>query len=289
MRMSLRPLAAAAVATGVVALSSSVAMAAAPTGDYVNFRGCPYTNPAVGQCIYSNTTSGSFRLGNASVPINRSIVFQGGFTLDQTTFRTTVYPGPLETLSRTGLDVPGGLLGIMDPGGFGRVLYDLFIAATRSFNGVTATAELVGLPQFDFIQFLVGGSPSVVLPLRIKLDNPFLGSNCYIGSAGSPVTLRLTTGTTTPPRGVTPLRGSPGTLQSNQDGTVNTATGVSLVDNTFSVPAATDCGSTFLDKPLVTLAVNLKEGLPAAAGVSSAVLNGTSQVGDRVAVAASVR
>ena len=71
MRMSLRPLVAAAVMAGALGVSASSASAAAPTGDYVNFKYCPYTNTAVQTCMYSKVTSGSFTLGNASVPITR--------------------------------------------------------------------------------------------------------------------------------------------------------------------------------------------------------------------------
>ena len=53
MRMSLRPLLAAAVVAGAVGMSASVASAADPTGDYVNFKNCPYTNTAVDSCLYS--------------------------------------------------------------------------------------------------------------------------------------------------------------------------------------------------------------------------------------------
>jgi hypothetical protein len=122
----------------------------------------------------------------------------------------------------------------------------------------------------------------------VHLTNPFLGSNCYIGSTAHPVTLKLTAGTTTPPAGVTPLTGSTGTPSTNADGTVITAVGVKLVDNTFSVPAASDCGFLLLDKLIITAAVNLKEGLPSAAGNNSAILQGTTKAGDRAATLASV-
>jgi hypothetical protein len=72
------------------------------------------------------------------------------------------------------------------------------------------------------------------------------------------------------------------------DPTLNIATGVNIVDNTFAVPAASGCGFTFLDKPLITAAVNLKEGLPAAAGQNSAILSGTTKLGSSAATAASV-
>ncbi|HEX5922787.1 MAG TPA: hypothetical protein VFY45_03075, partial [Baekduia sp.] len=74
----MRPLLAAVVMAGVLGVSASSASAVAPTGDYVNFKNCPYTNTAVASCLYSKITSGSFKLGNASVPITAAtpIVFQ---------------------------------------------------------------------------------------------------------------------------------------------------------------------------------------------------------------------
>jgi hypothetical protein len=59
-----------------------------------------------------------------------------------------------------------------------------------------------------------------------------------------------------------------------------------LVDNTFAVPAATGCGFLPLNKLLITAGVNLKEGLPAAAGVNKADL-GTANLASRPDVQAS--
>jgi hypothetical protein len=144
--------------------------------------------------------------------------------------------------------------------------------------------------KFDFFSFFFGDStPAVTLPIRVHLENPFLGSSCYIGSSSNPVTLKLTDGTTSPPLPNTPITGTPGTISSNDDGSVTTAAGNLLVDNAFSVPAATNCGITFLDRLLVTPAVNLKEGLPSAAGKNHAIMGGTTKIGSRALTAASVQ
>jgi hypothetical protein len=291
MRISLRPLIAAAVMVGALAVSASSASAAAPTGDYVNFKYCPYTNTAVASCIYSKVTSGSFKLGNASVPITSAtpIVFQGGFTVDENTFETTFYPAVgADTLVKQPINVPGGLIGLVDTGGFSGFLISLFNAAVASVNDVSATAELAGPAKLDFINFLVGSGTALELPLRIHLENPFLGPNCYIGSSSSPVRLKLTIGTTAPPPPNTPISGSIGSLTQNDDLTVNTSNGAKLVDNAFSVPAASNCGYLLPDMLLITAAVNLKEGLPAAAGKNTAIMQGLVSNGTRTAVQDSV-
>jgi hypothetical protein len=289
MRNSLRPLMAAAVTAGALLVSSSSALAASPTGDFAPFQYCPYTNPAVSSCLHSVSTSGSIKLGNATVPITAAtpITFQGGFTFQgdgSTTFYNAV---GADTLSKTKLKVPGGLLGLVDTGGFGGALITLFNNAVAAGNDVYATAELVGPAKFDYLDFLFVSGPVVTLPVRVHLENPFLGSGCYIGSSSTPVTMAVTDGTTAPPAGVAPLTGDPGLLASNADGTVVTATGAKLVGNEFSVPKASNCGFLLLDKLLITAAVNLKEGLPAAAGKNHAILQGTTRIGDARATQAS--
>lgn len=289
-RMSLRPAIAAAVAVGAMAMSSS-AMAAAPTGDYAPFKYCPYQNTAPFSCVLSKTTAGSFKLGNATVPIpsGTTLTLQGAFGYS-TGFDWYNAGNGGQTLVPTALKVPGGLIGLVNTGGWSGVLIDLFNAAVASVNDVYATAELAGSIQFNYLNFIFGNSdPAIVLPIKVHLENPFLGSGCYIGSNSNPVRLRLTTGTTVPPAGTSPITGSSGTITTNGDGSITTVSGVSLVDNAFSVPAASNCGYLLLDKLLITAGVNLKEGLPSAAGKNVAILNGTTYLAARQSVADSVQ
>ncbi|WP_245540822.1 hypothetical protein [Patulibacter americanus] len=275
--------AAAAVATVAVAAPSA---AAAPTGIYADFAGCPTANPAVVSCLVSDTTSGAIKLGNQNVPITKTIRLQGGVTQDPETFETGFVNAAngKPTLSRTPLKVPGGLTGLITPEpSWSAPLRSLFYAAVNSVNDVTATAELVGPVGFNFGNLLNGDGVSITLPLRIKLDNPFLGDSCYVGSSGSPVTFRLTNGTTAPPAGVAPLVGDAGQLSFQED--ITKLTGQSLVDNTFSAPKASGCGGVF--SLIVNPIVNAKIGLPAAAGVSTARLNGDAKIAPASSVAAS--
>jgi hypothetical protein len=282
-----RPLLAAALTAAAFAAASPPAQAD-PTGDFAPFKYCPYTNVEVQSCLHSLTTTGSFTLGNSTVPVSAPITLQGGFTLSDDALTTTFFPAVgADTLSKTKLSVPGGLVGIVSTDPLTGPLLDIFYAIVESANGVKATAELVGPVGFNYLNFVVGTGTVVTLPLRIHLENPFLGPNCYIGSASNPVTLELTAGTTDPPPPNQPISGTVGAITTNPDATVVTAEGVRLVDNAFAVPAATGCGSTFIDQPLVTAAVNLKNGLPAAAGRNEAILGGTNKVGDRAAVQAS--
>jgi hypothetical protein len=281
---------AAAVSVAALATSGS-AMAAGPTGEYAKFSHCPYTNPAVEGCIYSTTTSGSFTLGTSTVPITSStpILLQGGVGGSDSSGNAPFYNAVgADTLSKTKLKVPGGLLGLVSTGGWSGLLIDLFNAAVSSVNDVYATAELVGPVKFNSGAFLGSNDPALQLPVRIHLENPFLGSNCYIGSSSNPVSLKLITGTTAPPLPNHPITGSTGTISVGGGGGIFQFLGNKLVDNSFAVPAATDCGYLPLDKLLITAGVNLKEGLPAVSGKNTAILQGDTYLGFTAGVLASI-
>jgi hypothetical protein len=293
MRKSLRTAALGAALSAVALCASSSAMAAGPTGEYAQFNHCPYTNPAVEGCVYSTTTSGSFKLGNATVPITAStpVVLQGGVGSSDVDGNSVFYNAVgADTLSKTKLKVPGGLIGLVSTGGWSGVLIDLFNAAVASVNDVYATAELAGPVTFSAASFLGGDGTALRLPVRVHLENPFLGSSCYIGSSSNPVTLKLITSTTAPPPPNTPISGSPGTFSvgGGGGGGIFNFTANKLVDNSFSAPAASNCGYLLLDKLIITAGVNLKEGLPSAAGKNTAILQGDTHLGFTSGVLASI-
>ena len=123
------------------------------------------------------------------------------------------------------------------------------------------------------------------LPLKMKLNNPFLGSDCYIGSAAEPIVVNLTAGTTNPPAPNKPISGATGSLESPDGFLVVVIPRVSLVDNAFAVPRATGCGGSFA--ALVDPAINAELGLPSPAGRNTAILNATIDTGNVQAVRAS--
>lgn len=227
-----------------------------PNPEFAAFSDCPATVKGVSLCVVANTTGGSFTLGNKTVPVTQSLTLQGGLT-NKSQQLVPAFDG--NTLSHVPLEVPGGLLGIPGLEGIG--------------GEVTATTELAGPVTVNEANLSTGKGPVVILPIKVKLDNPLLGSSCYVGSEASPITLQLITGTTSPPPPNSPITGSPGTRTVNPSATIFTFSGNSLVDNSFSAPAASGCGGalSFLIDPIVDLQV----GLPAAAGHNTAILNGS--------------
>lgn len=271
--------------TAAAAIGLATSANAAPTGDLAVFEHCPYQNLDVTQCVHSVTNGGSIKLGTSNVPIpsNKQIILQGGVITSGST-STWVDAVGAPTLVAPPLAVPGGLISTVSDNWFFGPLLDAFNWAIGFANDVDAVTEKAGAVKFSFTNLLLETGTAVELPIRVKLSNPFLGNDCYIGSTSNPIVLKLTTGTTTQ---APVLTGTMGTLSFSDDFNVSYTTGTSLVDSAFTAPAAENCGNTFLDRWLVTLAVNAKVGLPSAAGQNRAIMNGSSATAGAPAVRAS--
>jgi len=277
------------VVASLVALLVPASMAsAAPTGPYAKFAQCPIpANP--GACLYSKNTSGSFQMGAKTVPIVNPVVLQGGLEITgpgENQFRGAKNG---DTLSKTPQPVPGGLTGIVAPSWWPSILRDLFNETINNgFTGVQATVELAAPAtsiKVDPLASLSGSGTAVYLPVKVKLSNPFLGSNCYLGSNSNPMKLNFTTGTTAPPPPNKPISGSPGTFAEEAEGTIISQKGVKLVDNSFAAPGANGCGGLF--SFLVDPFVNSIVGVPSAAGTNTGILSGDIYLAEPSAVWAS--
>jgi hypothetical protein len=111
------------------------------------------------------------------------------------------------------------------------------------------------------------------LPVKIKLENTLLGSECYIGSSAHPINLNLTDGTTSPNPPNKPITGKPGFVTFLDEFELVEITENTLVNNEFAAPAATGCGGifSFLLDPII----DSKIGLPAPDGYNTAIQNNT--------------
>jgi hypothetical protein len=286
-----RGILAALLASVTVLAFAGPALATGPTGDYKVFSDCPYANLSVKQCVYSTTTSGSVKLGNTAVPITSPITLQGGTSFNFETEVETFYPATDgNTLSKTPETVPGGLLNILPPEFLPDPLKKLFeeYIINKGPTGVTATTELAGNVKINSSALVEGSGIALTLPIKVKLNNSFLGSNCYIGSNSHPITLNLTTGSTKPPAPYSPIMGSPGLYEFKDESNILSVTGDSLVDNNFSVPGASGCGG-FLIELLEDPVINGKLEIPSTPGKSEARLTGNLERGYAPAVRESVK
>jgi hypothetical protein len=238
-----------------IALFAPVAEAVEePQTGFTQFRGCPRPEEKVMEfCIRSDVTGGHLQTGKKDAPIKNPIALTGGLKNDFTGFSNNSEGG----LTKVKQEIPGGVIGIT---GLDWLVNFLNAEALKLY----AVAELAGTPSnFSFT--------TVTLPLKVHLINPVLGNNCYVGSTGSPITLKLTTGTTNPLPPNEPITGEEGAF-SEENEIAYFKNGV-YVDNEFSVPASSGCVLTLLGFIPVSLnsLVNLQAGLPAAAGTNEAV------------------
>jgi hypothetical protein len=276
------------VATAIAAMllpaSQALASSHNPTGEFAQFAECPLNNEAVLLCVYSESSGGYFQTGSKEVPLVNAVVLQGG--LAEEGFLAAENG---ETLSKTPQPVPGGLLGIVAPKWWPIWAQNWFNnLINEGFTGVTATVEVAGPAsniEVNLINLLFETGTALSLPVKIKLGNAILGSNCYLGSNSNPIVIDFTTGETSPPPPNEPIHGSAGTLESNEDETLLTLSGGQLVNNSYAAPGAHGCGGllSFLVDPLVDSLISL----PSPAGTNTAVLEGKLQVAAAGAVKAS--
>ena len=100
----------------LTALASASPAMAEPKGIFKIFNQCPTEIKAVELCNYGKTTSGEFKIGTSKVPINMPVILQGGLipTGNPEFPETEFFAVPAkngESLSKTALNVPGGLTG----------------------------------------------------------------------------------------------------------------------------------------------------------------------------------
>jgi hypothetical protein len=274
-RTSVVLVAAAAAALALVA-PSAAAQAAAPelAGAWAPLNRCPVDDPAMraadgvtvaALCLSSSAASGTFTIGETTLTTGTTDLQAG--VLNRGGTYTLVAP-QAGTVVGAPVDIPGGLLGLMCPSQIPVISNICRQLVDNPLNRVTATIESAGAPRdFNLAAGTGSGQPILTLPVKIRLSNPFLEPNCYIGSNSDPILLK--------PANLT--RPAARVVRFTADGTPSATgemgylsmSGAAQGDSTFAVPGASGCGLF----GLLSGAVNLKQGLPSAAGENDLVLN----------------
>jgi len=265
----------------IAALSVASPASATPKGEYEVFADCPLTTATA--CIHASTESGEFTVGKKRVPIEKTITLQGGLNEKENGELEFVAAKDGNTLSKTPQKVPGGLSGLVNcteikGSGFLEKIERGSCEAIfeNGLTGATATTELAAPAnqiKLNLGNLLTAEGTALQLPVKVHLENPLLGSSCYIGSNSAPIVLPLTTGTTKPPEPNKPIKGNVGTFEVNPEGTILTIKENSLVNNEFAAPATNGCGGLF--EFLIGPIINSQLGVPSAAGHNTAILTGT--------------
>jgi hypothetical protein len=247
--------------TGVVAIGvPGVAMA--HTGDFARFNQCPSTTPGVVHCLYSLTNKGKVVLGNKNTPIVNPVTLQGGYTEENAEgFSSFFAASNGETLSKTPEPVPGGLVGLVPPEEAPLLVKEAEkLVLENGFTGVNATLELAGPAseiKLSNFNLLVEEGTALHLPVKVHLENPLLGSSCYVGSNSTPIIWNLITGITSPSLPNKPIPGKPGFANLKDNFEIAELTENELVENNWSAPKATGCGGllSLLINPIVNVSL----------------------------------
>jgi hypothetical protein len=226
---------------------------AAPNPGYTQFKGCPETANIL-TCVRTEIYGGNFKMGNKNVPIENTMVLTGGVEGGFKNFAYNSEGG----LTKVRQKVPGGVIGLTG-------LTWLFEFLGSDALTLYAVTELAGAPELKNLN-------NATLPIKVHLENStgVLGSACYVGSNSSPITLHLTTGTTSPPAPNTPITGKVPTISFEPEREIVEAKEGEYVDNSFAAPGANGCVLTLFGFIPISIngLVNSQSGLPAAAGTN---------------------
>ncbi len=271
----------------VVALSTvSTLLAVVPSasayeGEFAKFDYCAVSTPEVFKCIDSVTGGGEIVLGSKATPIVNPVTLQGGFSKANEEHISKFFGATNgETLSKTPQPVPGGLLGVVPPEESPALIKELEkFFFENELTGLNATLELakpaseIQISEYD-LELQEG--TALKLPVKVHLENPFMGRSCYVGSGSSPLIWNLTTGTTSPPPPNEAISGKSGKLKFKEKFQIAEITEDVMVDNAWSAPGATGCGGilSFLVDPVIDSVI----GLPSASGHNTAILDNTISV-----------
>jgi len=266
----------AALVASLAVMGVSSAMAT-PKGEYAVFAQCPLSNPETTACLVSRSESGHITINKTEVPIVKTQTLQGGIH-EHKGVETFIGAANGETLSKTPQKVPGGLFDLVNcneikgEGFWEKIERGACEAIFENPNstGVFATTELaapassIGINETNL---LIENGTALSLPVKVKLENPLLGNECYIGSNAHPMVIELTSGTSGS------AKGKLGEISSKAEGGILLIQNNTLVNNTFVAPKVTGCGEffSFLLDPII----DAKLGLESGKGQNTAVLNNT--------------
>jgi hypothetical protein len=257
--------------------------ASAHQGEFARFNNCPSTSPGVEKCLQSITKGGEVVLGKKRVPIVNPVTLQGGLSEPNAQGFESMYAASNgETLTKVPQPVPGGLSGLVNCKEIGNFIVRIGCETVfeNGLTGVNATLELAkpaSSVRLNELNLAFEEGTALELPVKVHLENPLLGSACYVGSASSPLMWNLTTGTTNPPAGTSPIKGKGGIAEFIEEEYILEVAGSEIVDNTWTAPAASGCGGAIVELILDPI-INAAIGVPSAAGKNVAKLQTTSYV-----------
>lgn len=270
----------------LAALGLTGSASAKLVGEFTKFQQCPWAHPEVKECLYVQSEAGEVTLDNITLPIEKQVVLQGGFGEPVKGISPFFAAKNGVTLSKTPRSLPGGLLGLVPTAASPPLIKGLAAFFVENvLTGVNATLELAQAPsniEVSLANLTAGEGLALKIPVKVHLENPFLGKSCVIGSSGTPLIWELTTGTTAPPKPNLPITGNPSESEELlEEKEILKLNGNVLVDNEWSAPTADGCGGGlgFIVDPIV----NSQFGTTTA-GHNTAILRNTVYIATAAAV-----
>jgi hypothetical protein len=282
-------------ALAVAALAASPAMAMGPTptelAEWQAFRFCPFghSEEEVEVCFWSQSTykekftkrltkeeweaqrerpapnlSSEFTAGPVTVQLKNSITLQGGGTAES--WIDSEGAPTIQPVRQTGPSLKTAVdTALLSPEELSRFNYTTKVSKQNKTFVTIEKAE--GAPiAFNLINLLEESGTAFGFPVKVHLENPFLGNECYVGSDSEPIDVEFTTGTSGS------LRGKNGSVlfTTNEGGMITIATST-LVSESFGEPGVKGCGVEGGADEAINAALNL----PAPPGANRSVINGT--------------
>ena len=128
-----------------------------------------------------------FVVGKEAVPIKNTITLQGGLHGLESGALEFIAAEDGNTLSKTPQPVPGGLAGLFRCYEISNFLERIAceVVFENGLTGVNAITELAAPAksiEFSLNNLFSEEGIALSLPVKVRLENAFLGSSCYIGS-----------------------------------------------------------------------------------------------------------
>lgn len=247
-------------------------------GGWAPANRCPVDDPtmlaadgwkAAALCLADESPTGSVTFGNLTVATKASD-HQFGLSFHYDGTASVVVAPAGGVLVDEPVELPGGLKELLCPSS-GRIAWH--ICGHYHHRGwedgraglVTWTMESAGAPyNFNLFAGLFPGVPFISVPVKVHLQNRFLGDHCYIGSDAEPIVLEpMNLGLPVGSGSIFDTNGTPdpnGLMQDIQ-------TSVTQGARSFAVPAVNGCGpGGFFDR-----AIDDRVGLPSPAGGANSV------------------
>jgi hypothetical protein len=269
---------------------SAIAATTALANPFAVFANCPteYTHDfghglqQLNACTYGKSNNKSFfKSGNALVHMIHPVVLAGGLIEETETTLLFVLPKTGTSIITKVAQPAQSLTEELNPELLPpaeKARYEKFVGEGRT--KVTATIETAGVFDgkgvIDLGNLLNEQGTALKFEVQVKLNNPFLGGHCSVGSNSNPINIELTTGQSGA------LHGKLGHLNFIAGGEILKIEENELVNGEYTTPGATGCGVA----NGANAAINASLGLPATAGQSETVIAGTLEQSGRESVEA---